>query len=151
MRWPSLLLQQLLCFWIEQRRSNSTVLLLLRIYTFFNWYVRAPAPSTVVKNILDYSTRNGKFKRLEPHFQLSATRSASKEGTETAVASPHSRECTKEPISALPNFGSKGKFGARAELRNFLQEKLRGRGGSSCRLERKLGKKTVFLWAIQDR
>ena len=42
-----------------------------------------------------------KFKRVEPHFQILATRSASKEGTETAVALPHSWECTKEPISAL--------------------------------------------------
>ena len=67
------------------------------------------------KNILGYSKRNGKFKRLEPHFQFSATRSASKEGTETAAALPHSRECTKEPISALSNYGSKEKFGARAE------------------------------------
>ena len=55
--------------------------------------VRAPAPSTTVKNILGCSARNGKFKPLEPHFQLSATRSASKEGTETAVALPNSREC----------------------------------------------------------
>ena len=68
-------------------------------------YERAPGPSTAVKNILGHSTRNGKFKRLEPHFQLSATRSDSKEGTETAVALPYSRECTKEPISALPNYG----------------------------------------------
>ena len=92
-------------------------------------------PSTAVKNILGCSTRNHEFKRLEPHFQLLATRSASKEGTESAVALPRSRECTKEPISALPKYGSKGKFGARAELRNILQEKMRGRGGSSCRLD----------------
>ena len=26
------------------------------------------------------------------------------EGAETAVAWPHSRECTKEPISGLPNY-----------------------------------------------
>ena len=102
-----------------------------------------------VKNILGYSTRNGKFKRLEPHFQLSATRSASKEGTETAVAMPHSRECTKEPIPALPNYGRKEKFGASAELRNVLQEKLRGGGGSSCRFDRKIGKIFFFfLWAM---
>ena len=88
------------------------------------------------KKILDYSTRNGKVKRLGPHFQLSATRSASKEGTETAVALPHSRECTKEPISALLNHGSKEKFGARSELRNVLREKMRGKGGSSCRFDR---------------
>ena len=62
---------------------------------------------------------------------LSATRSASKEGTETADDLPHSRECTKESISATSNYGSKEKFGARAER----QEKLRGRGGSSCRLK----------------
>ena len=80
--------------------------------------MQAAARSTAVKNILGYSTRNGKFKRMEPHFLLSATRSASKEGAETAVALPHSRECTKDPISALPNYGSKGKVGATAELRN---------------------------------
>ena len=80
----------------------------------------APVCSTAVKNTLDYSTRNGKFKRLEPHFQLSATRSASKAGTEIAVALPHSRERTKEPIPALPNYGSQEKFGARAELRNVI-------------------------------
>ena len=44
----------------------------------------------------------------------------------------HSRECTKD---ALPNYNSKGKFGAKAELRNILQEKLRGKGGSSCRFD----------------
>ena len=100
--------------------------------------------------MLGYRTRNGKVKRLEPHFQLAATRSASKEGTETAVGLSHSRECTKEPISALPNDGSKEKFGARAELRNVLQEKLRGRGGSSCRFDRKSAKK-FFLWAMHHR
>ena len=45
---------------------------------------------------------------------------------ENAVALPHSRECTKEPLSAMPNYGSKGKFGAilcRAELRNILPYK----------------------------
>ena len=36
------------------------------------------------------------------------------EVTETAVALPYSRECTKEPISALPNYALKEKFGARA-------------------------------------
>ena len=76
----------------------------------------APAPSTSAKNILGCSTKNGKFKRLEPIFQLSATRSASKEGTETAVALSHSRECTKESISALPNYSPKKKFGGRAEI-----------------------------------
>ena len=88
-----------------------------------------------LQNILGYSARNQNFKRLEPRFQSSATRSASKEGTETAAALPHSRECTKEPISALPNNGSMEKFGARAELRSVLQEKLRGRDGSSCRFD----------------
>ena len=78
-------------------------------------YVRrqsSPARSTAVTNILDYSTRGSKFERPEPHFQLSATTSALTEGTETAVALPQSRECTKEPISALPNYASKEKFGA---------------------------------------
>ena len=39
-----------------------------------NGVIRAPARSTAVKNKLDFSARNGKFKRLEPHFQLSATK-----------------------------------------------------------------------------
>ena len=42
-------------------------------------------------------------------------------------------EYTKEPIHALPNYGSQEKFGT--ELRNVLQEILRGRGGSSCRFD----------------
>ena len=112
-----------------------------------NTKIRAPVPSTAVKYILGYSTRNGKFKRLEPYFQISATGSASKEVTETAVALPHSRERTKEPISALPKYGFMEKFGARAERRNILQEKLRGRGGSSCRFECFLKK----MWALQPR
>ena len=117
----------------------------------FEKRLRAPARSTVVKNILGYSTRNDKFKHLEPHFKLSATRSASKEGTENAVALPHSRECTEEPISALPNDGSKEKFGGRAELWSVLQGKLRGRGGSSCRFDRKIGKKMFWGGAMQHR
>ena len=52
-------------------------------------YERSPGPCTATKNILGYITRNGKFKRLEPHFQNSATRSGCKEVTETAVAMPH--------------------------------------------------------------
>ena len=51
--------------------------------------IRALAYSTAIKYILGYSTRNHKFKRLEPHFQISATRSGWEEGTETAVALPH--------------------------------------------------------------
>ena len=75
------------------------------------------------KKRFGYSTRNRIFKRLEPIFQFSATRSASKEATESAVALAHSRECTKELILALLNYNSMGKFGARAELRNVLQGK----------------------------
>ena len=52
-------------------------------------YLRA---FTAVKYLLGYSTRHHEFKRLEPHVQLSATGSASKEGAETAIALPHSRE-----------------------------------------------------------
>ena len=44
------------------------------------------------------------------HFQISATMSDWKQGTETAAALPPSRECTKEPISALPNIGSMKSF-----------------------------------------
>ena len=36
-----------------------------------------------------------------------------KEETKSAVALAHSRECTKELISGLPNFGSMETFGAR--------------------------------------
>ena len=39
-------------------------------------------------------------------------------------------------MSALPNYVSKEKFGANAELRNVLQEKWIGRGGSNCRFDR---------------
>ena len=63
------------------------------------------------KKILDYSTRSGTFKRLEPHFQISATRSGWKI-LET--------ECTKEPISAIPNNGLTEKFAATTETRNIL-------------------------------
>ena len=55
----------------------------------------------------------------------------------TAVASPHSREYTKEPIiSALPNSRPMKKV----ELDQnygmyFVQEKMRGRRGSSCRFD----------------
>ena len=98
--------------------------------------------STAVKHIRGYSTTNGKFMCLEPHFQISATRSGWKV-TKTAVASPHSRECTKEPMSPLRNIGSMEMFGAinRAERRNILCEKWRSRGGSNCRFERRFGKK----------
>ena len=102
------------------------------------------------QNILGYSIINHKFKRLAPHFQLSATRSALKEGAEIAATLLHSRECTKEPISALPNFGSKENFTARAELRDVLQKKLRGRGGSSCRFNRTFGI-LLSLWAMRRR
>ena len=68
----------------------------------YSVYTCIQAPVKMYPWVLCYGTRNGKFKRLEPHFQISATRSGWKEVTETAVALPHSRECTKEPISALP-------------------------------------------------
>ena len=107
--------------------------------------VRAPAPSTAVKNRLGYRTRNGKFKRLETHFQLSATGSDSKEVMQSAVALPHSRECTKEATPVLPNNGSKVKFGATAELRNIVQEKKRGKGASGCRFD---CLQNFVLWAM---
>ena len=112
--------------------------------------IRRAVKNTRYSVVLKYlgTERNGKFKRMEPHFQLSATRSASQEGTETAFDLPHSRECTKEPIPALPNYSSKEKFGARAEIRNVLQEKLTGRGGSSCRFDRF---RFFSLWAMQHR
>ena len=83
--------------------------------SFLKKLARTSKSSTAVKKKIGYSTINGKFKCLEPHFQISATRSGWKDVTETAVASPHSRECTKEPISPLLNIGSMEKFGARAE------------------------------------
>ena len=36
--------------------------------------------------VLDYSTKNTEFKRLEPHIQTAATRSALKGDTESVVA-----------------------------------------------------------------
>ena len=87
-----------------------------------------------VEHILGYSTRNSELKQQEPHFIMWATRSEWKI-TEPAVAWPHSRECTKKPISVLPNSGSMEEFGAWAEVWNILQEQLRGRGGSSYRFD----------------
>ena len=45
-----------------------------------------------------------------------------KEDTKSVVALAHSRECTKELISGLPNFGSMEMFEARAEKRNILRK-----------------------------
>ena len=54
-------------------------------------------------------------------------------------------------ISALPNNGSMGEFGARAELRNILQENSEVyRGTSSCRFDRRFDKKKK-KWAMQHR
>ena len=44
-------------------------------------------------------------------------------------------------ICLVPNNGFMEEFGARAELRNILEEKIRGRGGSSGRFDRRFGKK----------
>ena len=83
--------------------------------------------------MLGYSTRYHKFKRLEPHFQIAATRSGLKEITETAVALPHShRSPPRGPYLPCQNFSSKEKSGARAELRDIVKEKFGGRGVSSC-------------------
>ena len=41
----------------------------------------------------------------------------------------------------ITSYGSKGKFGATAELRNILQEKMRDKGSSSSRCDRRFGKK----------
>ena len=101
------------------------------------------------KNILAYSRGNGKFKRLDSHFQISATRTGSKV-TETAVALPHSRSAPRSPN--LPCQIMDKKFGARAELRNILQEKLRGTGGSSRRFEslqkKMLGQRDTGGWVV---
>ena len=124
----------------EQRSKVYTLLL-----QSFVWAIRSlkknGTTSTAVKNILGFvnikdDTRNHKFKRLEPQCHISATRSRWKETSESAVALPHSRECAKELISALPNYGSKEKFGARAELLNVLQEKNMSRCGSNCQVDR---------------
>ena len=81
-------------------------------------YIRPPVLSTAVKNILSTWLRYRKQQIQVPEttFQISATRSGWKEVTETAVALSHSRECTKESISALPNYSPKKKFGGRAEI-----------------------------------
>ena len=61
-------------------------------------------------NVLAYITRNWYFKRLKPHFRFSATRSATKEGTETAVALPRWRECTKGAYNCLAKYRINGKI-----------------------------------------
>ena len=63
----------------EQRSTVHTVAAELRIkyeiirkkYGTTSTYERARVHSTAVTNILGYSPRNGKFKRLEPYFQIS--------------------------------------------------------------------------------
>ena len=45
----------------------------------------------------------------------------------------HTHGSAPRNLICLAKYGSKENFGTRAELRNVLQEKLRGRGGSSCR------------------
>ena len=55
------------------------------------------------KKVLGYGTRNRTFKRLEPHFQSSATRSAPKENTKRAVALAHSRR-ESAPRSSYPGY-----------------------------------------------
>ena len=78
-----------------------------------------------------HSARNRIFKRVEPNFRTSATRSASKEDTKNAVALTHPQEYTKELIFAQTIFGSMGTFGARAAKRNVLRKNNDGRRGSS--------------------
>ena len=61
-------------------------------------YVPPSRSTAAEKKIIDHSTRNRKFKRLEPHFQPSATITAPKEDTKSVVALAHSRECANELI-----------------------------------------------------
>ena len=119
-------------------------------------FLKKRVPGTYVVSSKKYTWLQYKKRqiqsRLEPYFQHSATRSASKEGTETAIAWPHSRECTKEPISSLPNYGSKKKFGASAELRNVPQEKLRGKRWFQLSIWYQIRqKKSKKMWAMQHR
>ena len=65
--------------------------------------------------VLGYSTRNRKFKHLEPHFRTSATRPAPKEDTKNAVALVCARECAEELESGLLKFGSMETFVATVE------------------------------------
>ena len=66
--------------------------MLKRIHSF--WVFLLAVLHRGKKCLAVYSTRDQSFKRLEPHFQTSATRSALKEDTKSAVALAHSREGT---------------------------------------------------------
>ena len=55
-----------------------------------------------------------------------------KEDAKSDIALTHSRKCTKELISALPNLGSMETLGARADKRNFLGEKKRRQTCFQC-------------------
>ena len=92
--------------------------------------------------------RNRKFERLEPYFQTSATRSALKEDKKRAVASAHSRECTKELISGLPNFGEMETFVAGAEKQKVFWKRNGSRRASIVFV---VGTFFCFLWAVQRR
>ena len=91
-----------------------------------NHLVRAPSRSTAVKKCL---TTEYKKRRIQAPGTTFSTFS-----DEVRLEGGHGSFCQvpKKTISALPNYGSKRKFGARAESRYILQEELRGRGGSSC-------------------
>ena len=115
-----------LCSWKEQRENNGAYILNLvctRIHQSSSSCL-PPLPFYTDNNKKlgydsQYGTRRQTFKRLEPHFQTSATRSASKEDTGNAVALAHSYgSAPKELITALPNYGSIGTFGATVEQNN---------------------------------
>ena len=78
-------MQQLLCSWIEQRKSraHSTLTAVASESRMSYQIIKKKTGTSSCSlyssiNMLDYSTRNHKFKRLKPHLQLSATRSASR-------------------------------------------------------------------------
>ena len=66
-------------------------------------------------NSLEELEKIGTFDGLEPHFQTSATKPCTKEGTENFTGG----RTKEEHISAARNYGSMEKLGARVELRNI--------------------------------
>ena len=120
---------------------SSSLLVLLQKYIY-------------IHQVFGYNIINPILERLEPHFQTSARRSASKEGTETASASAHKRECTTKPTTVLPFYRSMGNFVATVEQSYGMscRKKSEGRGGSSFAFVMRFG--NVFrtnVGALQHR
>ena len=119
----------------------------------FEKRVRAPAPSTTVKNTW---LKQCKKRQIQaPGTTFSTFSDAVRLGGGhrnccrfAALTGEHQGAHIPRLPCQISNFGSKEKFGAKAKLGIAFKEKLRGRGGSSCLFD---CLQKFFLWAMQRR